>query len=173
MTGAKLVHVPFKGNAEVMNALLGGHVKVHFGLSASSLQHVRSGKLRVLAVTTEQRLADLPDVPTIAELGYPGYEISSWQGVFAPAGTPKEIVGRLNGEIVRCSTTPEVADAHPARGRRSDRQHARAVRRALPERSREVGEGGSGIGTDRSTVRMRAPWAAGLEKPGSVNGRRR
>ena len=108
MTGAKLVHVPFKGNAEVLNALLGGHVKSHFALTASTLQHVRSGALRVIAVTTEKRLPDLPDVPTIAELGYPGYEISSWQGVFAPAGTPKEIVGRLNGEIVAMLKTPEV-----------------------------------------------------------------
>ena len=110
MSGANLVHVPFKGNAEVMNALLGGHVKVHFGLSASSLQHVRSDKLHVLAVTTEKRLAELPDVPTIAELGYPGYEISSWQGVFAPAGTPKEIVGKLSGEIARMIDTPEVRE---------------------------------------------------------------
>jgi tripartite-type tricarboxylate transporter receptor subunit TctC len=108
MTGAKLVHVPFKGNAEVLNALIGGHVKVHFALTASTLQHVRSGALRVLAVTTEKRLADLPDVPTIAELGYPGYEISSWQAVFAPAGTPKDIVGKLNGEIVAMLKTPEV-----------------------------------------------------------------
>ena len=108
MTGAKLVHVPFKGNAEVLNALLGGHVKVHFALTASTLQHVRAGTLRVLAVTTEQRLPDLPDVPTIAELGYPGYEISSWQGVFAPAGTPKDIIDKLNGEIVAMLKTPEV-----------------------------------------------------------------
>jgi tripartite-type tricarboxylate transporter receptor subunit TctC len=108
MTGAKLVHVPFKGNAEVLNALIGGHVKVHFALTASTLQHVRSGALRVLAVTTEKRLPDLPDVPTIAELGYPGYEISSWQAVFAPAGTPKDIVDRLNGEIVPMLGTPEV-----------------------------------------------------------------
>jgi len=108
MTGSKLVHVPFKGNAEVLNALLGGHVKSHFALTASTLQHVRSGALRVLAVTTAKRLPDLPDVPTIAELGYPGYEISSWQGVFAPAGTPKEIVGRLNAEIVAMLKTPEV-----------------------------------------------------------------
>jgi tripartite-type tricarboxylate transporter receptor subunit TctC len=108
MTGANLVHVPFKGNAEVLNALLGGHVKVHFALTASTLQHVRSGALRVLAVTTEQRLPELPDVPTIAELGYPGYEISSWQGVFAPAGTPGDIIGRLNGEIVAMLKTPEV-----------------------------------------------------------------
>jgi tripartite-type tricarboxylate transporter receptor subunit TctC len=108
MTGAKLVHVPFKGNAEVLNALLGGHVKVHFALTASTLQHVRSGALRVLAVTTENRLPDLPDVPTVTELGYPGYEISSWQGVFAPAGTPKNIIDRLNGEIVAMLRTPEV-----------------------------------------------------------------
>ena len=119
MTGANLVHVPFKGNAEVMNSLLGGHVKVHFGLSASSLQHVRGGKLRALAVTTEQRLPELPDVPTVAELGNPGYEITSWQGVFAPAGTPKEIVDRLNREIVALISTPEVQErikregAHP------------------------------------------------------------
>ena len=110
MSGANLVHVPFKGNAEVMNALLGGHVKVHFGLSASSLQHVRSGKLRVIAVTTAKRLAELPDVPTVAQLGYPDYEISSWQGVFAPAGTAKEIVGRLNAEIVAMLNAPEVAE---------------------------------------------------------------
>ena len=108
MTGANLVHVPFKGNAEVLNALLGGHVKVHFALTASTLQHVRSGALRVLAVTTEKRLPELPEVPAIAELGYPGYEISSWQGVFAPAGTPKEIIDRLNGEIVAMLQTPDV-----------------------------------------------------------------
>jgi len=109
MTGAKLVHVPFKGNAEVMNALLGGHVKAHFGLTASSLQHVRAGLLRVLAVTTEKRLPELPEVPTIAELGYPSYEISSWQGAFAPAGTPADIVGRLNAEIVQLLKEPEIA----------------------------------------------------------------
>jgi tripartite-type tricarboxylate transporter receptor subunit TctC len=108
MTGANLVHVPFKGNAEVLNALLGGHVKVHFALTASTLQHVRSGALRALAVTTNKRIPELPDVPTIAELGYPGYEISSWQGVFAPAGTPTEIIDKLNGEIVAMLKTPEV-----------------------------------------------------------------
>jgi tripartite-type tricarboxylate transporter receptor subunit TctC len=108
MAGINLVHVPFKGNAEVLNALLGGHVKVQFAQVASTLQHVRNGKLRVLAVTTEKRLTALPDIPTIAELGYPGYEISSWQGVFLPAGTPKEIVDKLNGEIVRMLNMPDV-----------------------------------------------------------------
>ena len=132
MTGAKLVHVPFKGNAEVMNALLGGHVKVHFGLSASSLQHVRSGKLRVLAVTTEKRLAALPDVPTVAELGYPGYEISSWQGVFVPAGTPKAIVDRLSGEIVQLIKRPRCRSASgrkaPIRSAARPRNSPRASR---------------------------------------------
>jgi tripartite-type tricarboxylate transporter receptor subunit TctC len=108
MTGAKLVHVPFKGNAEVLNALLGGHVKVHFALTASTLQHVKNGALRALAVTTLKRLPDLPDMPTVAELGYPDYEISSWQAVFAPAGTPKDIIDRLNGEIVAMLKMPDV-----------------------------------------------------------------
>lgn len=108
MTGASLVHVPYKGNAEVMNALLGGHVKVHFGLTASSLQHVRSGKLRALAVTTEKRLTSLPDIPTVSELGFPDYEISSWQGAFVPAGTPKPIVDQLSQAIVGLIQTPEM-----------------------------------------------------------------
>ena len=139
MTGANLVHVPFKGNAEVLNALLGGHVKVHFALTASTLQHVRSGALRVLAVTTEKRLPELPDVPTIAELGYPGYEISSWQGVFAPAGTPKDIIDKLNGEIVAMLQDAGGAGADHPRGRRSGRQLARAMVRAVQERSGESG----------------------------------
>ena len=108
MTGSKLVHVPFKGNAEVLNALLGGHVKVHFALSASTLQHVRSGAVRVLAVTTEKRMEALPDVPTIAELGYPDFEISSWQAMFAPASTPKDVIAKIHAETTKLLATPEV-----------------------------------------------------------------
>jgi tripartite-type tricarboxylate transporter receptor subunit TctC len=108
MAGVDLVHVPFKGNAEANNAMLGGHVKVYFALVPAVLQHVKAGSLRALAVTTERRLPYLPDVPTIAESGFPGYEISSWQGAFAPAGTPKEIVAKINGELVRMVNAPEV-----------------------------------------------------------------
>jgi tripartite-type tricarboxylate transporter receptor subunit TctC len=108
MAGVDLVHVPYKGNAEVANAIIGGHVKVYFSLVPASLPHVKNGTLRVLAVTTAQRLPYLPDVPTIAELGFPTYEITSWQGVFAPAGTPADVVSKLNGELVQMVHTPEV-----------------------------------------------------------------
>ena len=108
MAGGNLVHVPFKGNADVMNALLGGHIKVYFSLVPTVLQHVKKGTLRALAVTTEKRLSYLPDLPTIAESGFPGYEINSWQGVFAPGGTPKNVVTKINGEIVRMLKAPEV-----------------------------------------------------------------
>jgi tripartite-type tricarboxylate transporter receptor subunit TctC len=110
MAGSKLVHVPFKGNAEVMNSLLGGHVKIYFSLVPTVLQHIKNGTLRALAVTTDKRLAYLPDLPTIAESGFPGYEINSWQGVFAPAGTPQDVILKINGEIVRMLRTPEVRE---------------------------------------------------------------
>jgi tripartite-type tricarboxylate transporter receptor subunit TctC len=108
MAGVELVHVPFKGNAEAMNSLMGGHVKIYFALVPAVLQHIKAGTLRAIAVTTEERLPYLPDVPTIAELGFPGYEISSWQGVFAPAGTPKDVVAKINGELVRMLNMPDV-----------------------------------------------------------------
>jgi tripartite-type tricarboxylate transporter receptor subunit TctC len=108
MAGIELVHVPFKGNAEAMNSIMGGHVKIYFALVPAVLQHIKTGALRAIAVTTEERLPYLPDVPTIAELGFPGYEISSWQGVFAPAGTPKDVVGKINGELVRMLNVPEI-----------------------------------------------------------------
>jgi tripartite-type tricarboxylate transporter receptor subunit TctC len=110
MAGVDLVHVPFKGNAEAMNAFLGGHVKVYFAQVASVLQHVKAGTLRPIAVTTAKRLPYLPDVPTIAEQGFPEYEISSWQGMWAPGGTPKYIIDKIYGETDRILKSPDVRE---------------------------------------------------------------
>jgi tripartite-type tricarboxylate transporter receptor subunit TctC len=110
VAGIDMVHVPFKGNAEAMNAFLGGHIKIYFAQVPAVLQHVKTGAVRPIAVTTDKRLSYLPEVPTIAELGYPGYEISSWQGMFAAAGTPKEVVNKIAGETIRLLKTPEIAE---------------------------------------------------------------
>jgi tripartite-type tricarboxylate transporter receptor subunit TctC len=96
MTGVSMMHIPYKGNAPVLNDLLAGQVDAHFGLVPGMLPYIKSGKLRALAVTTKTRVASLPEVPTIMELGYPNYEINSWQGLFAPANTPPEIIAKLH-----------------------------------------------------------------------------
>ncbi len=116
MAGIDLVHIPYKGNAEANNALLGGHIKIYFALVPAVIQHVKAGTLRALAVTTERRLPYLPEVPTIAEQGYPGYEISSWQGVFAPAGTPRDVVGKINDELVQLVKSSDVRARMEAEG---------------------------------------------------------
>jgi tripartite-type tricarboxylate transporter receptor subunit TctC len=147
--GLKLVHVPFKGNAEGMNALLGGHVKVYFAQSASVLQHVRAGTLRAIAVTTASRIAALPDVPTIAELGFPGYEISTWQGMFAPAGTPKEVVAKISAEAVAMINTPEVRGRMAHEGAdpvgSTPEQFAARVKGEMAKWSKVIRDAGLGI----------------------------
>ena len=98
MTGIKMTHVPYKGSAPMLTDLLGGQVQVTFDNLPSSIQHIKAGKLRALAVTTAKRSDELPDVPTVAET-VPGYEASAFFGFGVPHGTPKEIVDRLNAEI--------------------------------------------------------------------------
>ena len=98
MTGTNMVHVPYRSAAAVMTDLLSGQVQLYFGTTASSLEYVRTGKLRALAVTIERRLDALPDIPAVAEF-VPGYDASGWFGVGAPRNTPVEIVAKLNKEI--------------------------------------------------------------------------
>jgi tripartite-type tricarboxylate transporter receptor subunit TctC len=98
MTGVNMVHVPYRGLAPALTDLLGGQVQVAFGSVPSSIEHIRTGKLRALAVTTAMRAEALPDIPTFAEF-VPGYEASFWYGVGAPKATPAEIVAKLNTEI--------------------------------------------------------------------------
>jgi tripartite-type tricarboxylate transporter receptor subunit TctC len=97
--GMKLQHIPYKGAGPALNDLVGGHVKVMFDILGSSVQYIKTGKLRPIAVTTEKRSPALPDVPTMAEAGLPGYAISGWHGIVAPAATPKPIVSKLNQAI--------------------------------------------------------------------------
>jgi tripartite-type tricarboxylate transporter receptor subunit TctC len=107
MTGINLLHVPYRGSAPALTDLLGGQVQVMFDLVASSIEHIRAGKLRALAVTTATRLEVLPDVPTVGEF-VPGYEASAVGGVGAPKGTPAEIIDKLNKEINACLADPKV-----------------------------------------------------------------
>jgi tripartite-type tricarboxylate transporter receptor subunit TctC len=98
MAGVNLVHVPYRGNGPALTALLGGQVEVLFPSLPSSIEYIRTGKLRGLAVTSAMRSEALPDLPTVGEF-VPGYEISSWYGVGAPKGTPVEVIDKLNREI--------------------------------------------------------------------------
>jgi len=108
LAGVKLVHVPYKGSGQSMQDLLGGQHLVAFDTMPASAPHVRSGKLRAVAVSTAQRVPSFPEVPTAEEAGVPGYVVITWYGVFAPAGTPGAIVNRLHADLVRAMQTPDV-----------------------------------------------------------------
>jgi tripartite-type tricarboxylate transporter receptor subunit TctC len=99
--GIKLTHVPYKGAGPAVTDLIGGSVDVYFGNSQSVGGLIAGGKLRALAVTSPTRMASYPDVPTIAESGYPGFEAATWSGLVAPAGTPQKVVERLNAEVLK------------------------------------------------------------------------
>ena len=114
--GIQLVHIPYKGTGPAVLDLLGGQVSLMFASIPSVIQQVRAGKLRALAVTSTQRSAVAPSVPTLAEAGIPGYELVSWFGVVAPAGLPAEIARRLNGEISRIVRNAEFREQLQAEG---------------------------------------------------------
>jgi tripartite-type tricarboxylate transporter receptor subunit TctC len=108
IAGIKMVHVPYKGGAPATMDLIAGHVAVMFNNATTTVPHVGTGKLRVLAVSTVRRSPALPEVPTVSEAGYPGFESNSWQGVVTRAGTPPAIVTRLSGEVARILRLPDV-----------------------------------------------------------------
>jgi len=107
MTGVGMVHVPYRGDAPALTDLIGGQVQVMFGNMPSSIEHIRAGKLRPLAVTTAARSEALPDLPPVGDF-VPGYEASTWQGLGAPGNTPAEIVGKLNKEINAALSDPKI-----------------------------------------------------------------
>lgn len=108
MTGIKMRHVPYKGSAPAMIDLLGGHIHMMFADSPSALQHMKDGSLRALGISSQQRSSLVPDLPTIAEAGVPGYESNSWVGILAPAGTPASVVTRVNADLTKSLNDPSV-----------------------------------------------------------------
>jgi tripartite-type tricarboxylate transporter receptor subunit TctC len=106
-TGTQFVHVPYKGSGPLATDLIGGQITMSFDTVTPVLPHIKAGKLRPLAVTTARRSSALPDVPTLEEAGLKGFDIGTWFGVLAPAATPKDIVARLNAEMVKVIQSPE------------------------------------------------------------------
>ena len=116
MTKTYMLHIPYKGSAPVVTDLLAGQIDLMFDNTPNVIGHVRAGKMKALAVSTAQRSALAPDVPTVAEAGVPGYELAVWFGVLAPAGTPKDIINRLNAEIVKALNSADIKDRFAKQG---------------------------------------------------------
>jgi tripartite-type tricarboxylate transporter receptor subunit TctC len=108
--------VPFKGNAPATTAILGGQIEVLFGALPPLLPHVKAGTLRPLAISSAKRSPSLPQVPTVAEQGYPGFDISLWLGFFAPKGTPASIVKRLGSELLQIAQSADLKDVMEKQG---------------------------------------------------------
>ena len=126
MTGVQMTHVPYKGSAPAVSDLLGGQVQLMFDNLPVSLPHIKGGKLKALAVTSRARAASLPDVPTLHESGLPGFDASSWFGLLAPAGTPADVITKVNGEVAKWIASAEgrerlaAVGANPAGGTPDD-----------------------------------------------------
>jgi tripartite-type tricarboxylate transporter receptor subunit TctC len=116
MSGARLVQIAYKGAPQVMTALIGGEIQTYFSAPVVAIPQMKAGRVRALGVSTKNRLAVIPDVPTIAEAGLPGYEVVGWNGILAPARTPRAIIDRLHDAIVKVIRTPDVAAAITAQG---------------------------------------------------------
>jgi tripartite-type tricarboxylate transporter receptor subunit TctC len=110
LAGTKMVHVPYKGTGPATTALLSGEVTMSFGNMVALMPYVHAGRLRALGVTSAKRVSAAPQLPTIAEAGLPGYEYVTWYGVLAPAGTPRDIIGKLNAELVKIAKQPDMKE---------------------------------------------------------------
>jgi tripartite-type tricarboxylate transporter receptor subunit TctC len=111
LTGSSIVHVPYKGSGPAMVGLLGGEIQMIFEGLGSAASYITAGQIRALAVTSPQRSPSFPNIPTMAEAGVPGFESMSWYGMWAPAGTPPEILQKMHAEIVKALASPEIKEA--------------------------------------------------------------
>jgi tripartite-type tricarboxylate transporter receptor subunit TctC len=146
MTGVNMVHIPYKGGSPAVADLLSGQVALSFATVLETLSHVKSGRVRALAVTSAARSIAYPDLPTVAEAGVPGYESISWLGLFAPAGTPRDIVNRISSEVQRIIRLPEVKERLLAQGAEpigtSPEQFALALQSDIAKYARIIRESG-------------------------------
>ncbi len=110
MEGTKMQHVPYKGSGTLMPDLISGQVQLSFQIPISAISYIKSGRLKAIAITGETRLATLPQVPTFAEAGLPDYKMQGWYGIVAPAGAPKEIIGKMAREIAEILTMPDILE---------------------------------------------------------------
>jgi len=153
MAGVTLTHVPYKGTAPATADLIGGQVQIAFLGIPAVLPHARSGKLRVLAVTGRQRSPELPGIPTVDESGVPGYEVSPWYGLLAPAGTPRAVVTRLSSETVRVVRSAEIREKLAAQGAEaagsSPEEYAAVIRADAATWARVITQAGLRASEDR------------------------
>ena len=110
LAGIDMVHIPYKGDAPLFSALLGGEVLLAFVPPVTGLPHIKGGRLRALAVTSAKRSPTLPDVPTVAEAAVPGFEYTGWLAILAPAGTPRDVVNKIQGDFARILAMPDIKD---------------------------------------------------------------
>ncbi|WP_343735831.1 tripartite tricarboxylate transporter substrate binding protein [Acidovorax sp.] len=147
--GIQLRHIPYKGAAQAMTDLMGGQIDLYMSSVPTLLGHVRNGKLKVIAITSAQRSAQLPDVPTLAESGFKGFEAVTWFGVLAPAGTPAAIVAQLNKAINQALKQPDVADKLRSEGGDilggTSEQFAALLRTEVPRWSKIVKDSGASL----------------------------
>jgi tripartite-type tricarboxylate transporter receptor subunit TctC len=116
MAGIKMNHIPYKGSAPALTDLMAGQIQVAFDFMISAMPHVKSGKIKALAVTSATRSPVAPDLPTVAESGVPGFEVIGWNGLVAPARTPKEIIAKLNAELKKALDQPDTKERFAAQG---------------------------------------------------------
>jgi tripartite-type tricarboxylate transporter receptor subunit TctC len=147
MTGVQMVHVPYKGAQPALTDLMGGRVQLMFATSASVIPYVKAGRLRALAVTTAQRSAAVPELPTVAEAGVPGFEAITWHGVVVPAATPAALVQRINRDIVQTLQAPDLRTRLESLGAEistgTPRDFADYIAREIPKWAKVVKDSGA------------------------------
>ena len=149
MAGVDMTHVPYKGSAPALTDLMGGQVQLMFDNLANSTPQLKAGKLKALAVTTAKRSALAPELPTLAETGLPGFDIYTWWGFMAPAGTPKEIVAKWNAEVTRILSTPEMKAFFAQQGAEpaptSPEQFSALIQSEIPKYARIIKASGAKV----------------------------